>query len=387
MNAIIYDYAIIGAGGAGLHLILAMLEDDWFSEKRVLLLDKDEKKTDDRTWSFWEKGKGKWDNIIQKSWDKGQFNTKEKQLTFSLAPYSYKTLLSIDFYNYAKAKIGTTKNIDWIKEEVKAVQKNKFIQIKGQQNSYLAKQVFDSRIDEDYALKKDDYFTIQQHFKGWQIKTEQPVFDDTTFVMMDYQLKREDNINFTYVLPFSPTEAFIEFTLFTPDLIAYDAYDEALKRYIQEVLKLEQYHITKVEYGVIPMTNYPFQKVNQAGIMKIGTAGGHVKPSSGYAFKNMEKVAQKIITNLKNGRTPDMAILSKKFYFYDSLYLDVLVNHNELGESIYTDMYSKNSIQQIFKFLDEETSLWEDIKIIVSFKFSPFLEALGYYLTGIRIKW
>jgi len=39
MASTIYDYVIIGAGGAGLHLALAMLEDAWFIDKKILLLD------------------------------------------------------------------------------------------------------------------------------------------------------------------------------------------------------------------------------------------------------------------------------------------------------------------------------------------------------------
>ena len=260
------------------------------------------------------------------------------------------------------------------------------IEVIGTLDRYYAKQVFDSRIDKGFQQEKDQYFSIQQHFKGWVIETEKPVFDPTTFVMMDFQVKWQNSASFTYVLPISSTKAMVEFTLFTPDLIEYQAYDDLLKKYIEEVLKVDAYQISKVEYGIIPMSDYPFQKANRPNIMKIGTAGAHVKPSSGYAFKNIEKTAKKIIFNLKNNRAPEKGILSKKFHFYDSLYLDVLVNHNELGESIYTDMYSKNPIQQILKFLDEETSLVEDIKIILSFKFSPFLKALLYNLSGIRIK-
>jgi len=386
MASTIYDYVIIGAGGAGLHLALAMLEDAWFIDKKILLLDKADKKTDDKTWSFWEEGNGKWDSIIEKSWGKGKFNTNNQSIDLDLAPYLYKTLPSINFYNYAREKLAKATTIEWIQEEIVAVTKNEYVKIQGQQKNYLARQVFDSRIDKGFAAEKDQYFTLQQHFKGWLIETEKPVFDTSTFVMMDYQVKWQDSTSFTYVLPISPTKAMVEFTLFTPDLIEYDDYDELLKKYIQEVLKIDQYHIAKVEYGIIPMSNYPFQKANQKAIMKIGTAGGHVKPSTGYAFKNMEKVAQKIIANLKNNRPPAKGILSKKYYLYDSLYLDILFNNNELGESLYIDMYNKNSIQQIFKFLDEETSFWEDLKIMWSFKFSPFLKALWFHFTGMRIK-
>ena len=144
----IYDYAIIGAGAAGLHLSLAMLADDWFNPKKILILDKDDKKTDDKTWSFWEKGNGKWDGIIEKSWTKGKFNTKNESIDLDLTPYLYKTLPSINFYEFGKKNIAKANNIEWIKEEVQAVNNTgDKIEIKGDEGIYFAKQVFDSRID------------------------------------------------------------------------------------------------------------------------------------------------------------------------------------------------------------------------------------------------
>jgi len=56
-----YDYIIIGAGAAGLMLADTMGKDAFFAEKSILLLDKDTKETNDRTWCFWEKGTGLFD--------------------------------------------------------------------------------------------------------------------------------------------------------------------------------------------------------------------------------------------------------------------------------------------------------------------------------------
>jgi len=64
-----YDYIIIGAGAAGLMLADTMGKDAFFAEKSILLLDKDTKETNDRTWCFWEKGAGLFENIIYKEWN------------------------------------------------------------------------------------------------------------------------------------------------------------------------------------------------------------------------------------------------------------------------------------------------------------------------------
>ena len=49
-----YDYIIIGAGASGLLLADAMGQDSFFATKNILLLDKDSKKINDRTWCYWE---------------------------------------------------------------------------------------------------------------------------------------------------------------------------------------------------------------------------------------------------------------------------------------------------------------------------------------------
>lgn len=385
MNNPIYDYAIVGAGAAGLHLALAMLEDPWFAKKRIVIIEKDDKNIDDRTWSYWEKGRGKWDEIITKSWKKGWFNSSKKSIPLHLAPYQYKMLHSLDFYNYAKAAIAKAQHLTWVKDTVQNVEIGTVATIHGQVITYQAKQVFDSRIDSGFRKKDDGYYRVLQHFKGWVIESKEPVFDPDTFVMMDYQVKWKDSTSFTYVLPTSPYSAMVEFTLFNLEFIDTATYDKLLQQYIEEILKIKDYTISKVEYGVIPMSNYPFHKANKKGLTKIGTAGSWVKPSSGYAFKNIEKMAGKVVNNIKQGKTPDEGLLNARFRWYDTIYLDVFSTYNELGESIFESMYSKNSIQQIFKFLDEETHLLEELKIINTFNPWPFLKALFFRVSGIRL--
>jgi lycopene beta-cyclase len=74
---------------------------------------------------------------------------------------------------------------------------------------------------------------------------------------MDFQL-RKGNTRFMYVLPTSPTEALLEYTLFSHDLLAKAEYETAIKEYIAQ-LNYQLLHNRK-EQGSIPMTCYPFWK-------------------------------------------------------------------------------------------------------------------------------
>ncbi|MFT5168750.1 MAG: lycopene beta-cyclase [Saprospiraceae bacterium] len=377
MDSTVYNYVIIGAGCAGLHLAMAMIDDPFFADKQVLILEKESKAINDRTWCFWEIGAGKWDQLIHHSWSRGKFNGPENQHQLDMAPYRYKMLRSIDFYTYGKSKIKKAPNFHWVNEQIEDIvfEENQH-KIIGQQHNFFAAHIFDSRIDPAFYTSKDSYTRILQHFKGWLIETDEDFFDPEEFVIMDYRLKWKNSTSFNYVLPISKRKALVEFTLFTPELIRDKQYDQILSQYLKAFLGLKNYTIVEVEQGIIPMSDYPFHKHHLPHLTKIGTAGGWVRPSSGYHFKNAEKYSRQIINNIKKRKLPAAGIAVNRFRKYDTLLLDILKNHNELGEELFTSMFEKNPATQIFKFLDEETTLLEDFKIITSFRSKLFLQAI-----------
>ncbi|MEO9872051.1 lycopene cyclase family protein [Ekhidna sp.] len=367
-----YDFAIVGAGAAGLQLTLKMINDDFFNEKSILLLDKDEKSANDRTWCFWEKEESIWDQLAIQKWKTGLFINDKKTISFDLAPYQYKMVRSADFYAYAKAIIEKAKNVDWVKSEVSDIKEQEIL---GEEKTYHSHHIFDSRIPEAFHEKKSSYHSLIQHFKGWFIETESPAFDPEVFTMMDYRLKWKESTSFTYVLPLSPTSALVEFTLFNDQLLPDDEYDHYLKKYIDTYLSLKNYTIKEVEQGLIPMSNYPFHKHHSTYTTKIGTAGGWVRPSSGYSFKNADRYSSMVIENIKKGHRPEKGIATSRFRTYDSIFLNVLASRNDLGEDIFTKLYTKPEIQSVFRFLDEESSFSEDLKVMFSLNRPQFWKA------------
>ncbi|PZW39788.1 lycopene beta-cyclase [Mesonia algae] len=371
-----YDFIIVGSGLAGLQLALAFSKDNFFKDKSIALIDESSKSKNDKTWCYWEKGKGKWDHLIHATWNKGAFISNHKNLALKLSPYTYKMLRSIDFYNDAKSQLKAHNSIKFIQDCVTSVEENETeVQVIGEQQIYTATHVFDSRIPEDFFKENKKTIKIHQHFKGWMIETSTPQFNPKQFIMMDYRLKWKNSTSFTYVLPISPTKAFVEYTFFTPFTTEEDVYDEQLKSYIKKYLNLKDYRITETEMGNIPMTNFPFHKYHSNKITKIGTGGGWVKPSTGYSFKHTEKKVKRILQNFKEKKSPSNEIFNKKFYYYDKVFLKVIEKENEKGEWLFEQFYSKNSIQDIFKYLDEETNFSEDLRIMGTLYSSAFIKA------------
>lgn len=370
-----FDYIIIGNGLAGLQLALKMASDAFFDDKHIALIDSSLKNMNDKTWSFWETEPSQWNCIAHKSWQKASVITAKKDIPLELNPYSYKSIRSIDFYNYAKGKLIEKQKISFILEHVETVTENDFVKVSTNKNTYSATHVFDSRIPEAFSINSNESILIIQHFKGWVIKTETNCFDINSITMMDFRLKDGEQTTFTYILPFSETEALIEFTYFTSEIVNEATYDMFIEKYIKDYLKIENYSIIETEAGQIPMTNFPFEKFNTKKVTKIGTGGGWVKGSTGYSFKHTEKKVEKIIENIKVNKTPSNNLFKSRFKFYDKVFLKVLKDENHKGEWLFDQFYDKNSIQTMFRFLDEESSFLEELKIMWSLFSWSFIRA------------
>lgn len=369
-----FDFIIVGAGLSGLHLSYCFLKDEYFKDYSFLIIDKEKSKKEDNYFSYWEIGDGKWDSILKNKWSKGDFFSKKGKVEMDFSDYSYKTLSSSKFKEYVKKKIKKKKKFKLSKDTVLKIKEEKNnIVVVGNKKNYNAKHVFDSRLSPILNKKIKKHTYLKQHFLGWVVKTNEKIFNKRSFVFMDYRIRDKNSTAFTYVLPFKKNEALIEHTYFSKNVQNHDVYEEYIKDYLNKYYGKSTYKLVKSEFGVIPMTTYPFHRDSTMNITKIGTAGGWVKPSTGYSFKNCEKYSEKILDNIKNGK--EFKISPKKRYlFLDKILLGVLSNYNYQGETIFHRMIKRNKTKNVLRFLDEESTLLEMIKIIISMRSIYFVK-------------
>lgn len=372
-----YDFAIVGAGAAGLMLANAMMEDAFFKDARILLLDKDEKLANDRTWCFWEKGNGAFDRLVHKKWNHIHFAGQTFSKRYPIAPYAYKMVRGIDFYRSLMAKVAASATIDFVQDEVRDLRDMaEGVSITGVKGTYTAKKAFSSLFDYGMVRHQRKFPVLQQHFLGWFITTENPVFDADMATYMDFSVAQDGHTRFMYVLPTSPTEALVEYTLFSEELLPMEAYETAIKDYIYGHLKISQFTLRETERGSIPMTCYDFKEHQTPNIRRIGTAGGWAKPSTGYTFMSTARKIPKLVAHIKSGQPLDKLSFKNKFWYYDLLFLDVLHQDNANGHIVFESLFQSRTPHQIFKFLDEETDIWEDLGTILASPKTPFTKAL-----------
>ncbi len=371
-----YDYIISGAGLSGLILANRIFEDRFFDDKNILLIDKDLKSSVNKTWCFWETGNSVWKDYIVKSWDTVIFKSKGFKKEKSLKNYSYKMIKSKFFLDSIINKINHANNFDFFQDEiVDFVESENNVLVKTKSNQFLANNVFNSCVDINEIKSKTSYPFLLQHFLGWTIETRESIFNEKKATIMDFSIDQKDETRFFYVLPLSDKKALIEFTVFSKDLLKKDEYELELIKYIKS-LRVDKYKIIEDEFGVIPMTCYPFEKKNTSKILNIGTAGGWTKPSSGYTFKFIEKNTIKLLAHIKKNTQLSNFKIKTRHWIYDLIFLDVLYKNNYLGSNLFTKMFSKNPMEKIFMFLDNETSITDELKITASFPKRIFTNSL-----------
>jgi lycopene beta-cyclase len=377
MQAEHYDYIFLGAGCASLSIIMRMLASNEFDQKKILLIERELKIKNDRTWCFWEKAPGFFENIVDHKWDRLLFKTDESETILEMGSYTYKMIRGIDFYKNCFTIINLKKNIDVVYVEIsfeETVNNSPEIKINGElllpgEKTIIFNSLYVS------APKQNNKFYLLQHFKGWIIETPDDFFNPDEATLMDFSVEQNDKTTFVYVLPLSSKKALVEYTLFGKDLLPAEDYDAALKKYIDKFLKVNNYKICEEEFGVIPMTNENFSFFKN-GVYNIGTAGGQTKASTGYTFCFIQKQADEIIKQLisKENLSKNKKI-KKRFLFYDSTLLHILSKDLLEGKIIFSTLFKKNPAHKVLKFLDNETTIKEEIILLNSLPKKVFIKA------------
>lgn len=357
-----YDYIILGAGGAGLSLLMRLVTTPELANKKILLIDKKPKTSNDRTWCFWEEGDGFFESIVHKKWKQLLFKNDQFSTQLNIAPYQYKMIRGIDFYNYCFEQISKYSNVEIIYDDIIKFSSKTITLAKS--NIECNNAIVFNTTYKDLPQQKNKHYLLQ-HFKGKIIETEQPFFDPAAATLMDFRVHQNHGIAFAYIMPLSPVKALVEYTLFSKALLPQEQYDIELNDYISNTLQLKAYTTIEQEFGVIPMTNEVFPLM-QDGVYNIGTAGGQTKASTGYTFQFIQKQSASIVTQLVQNKSllETVSFFDKRFKLYDSTLLNILSNQHLDGATFFAQLYQHNRAAAIFKFLDNETSFVEELKIM-----------------------
>ena len=169
------------------------------------------------------------------------------------------------------------------------------------------------------------------------------------------------------MLPLSECHALVESVLCTTAPLSWEACERAVRVYLATVLGIKAYSIRREERGMSPLTDWPSPRQTGRRIMTIGTQGGRIKPSTGYAFIRMQEDSSAIVRSLlKVGHPFSVPPGPRRYRFFDSVMLEIMAHHGERIQPIFTALFEHNRAERIFHFLDEVASLRENCLMIPS---------------------
>ena len=369
-----YDYVFIGMGASNGLMLIEFIKRGYHQTKRIAVIEPQQKNTNDKTYCFWSSPDAPivkdLSSIISHQYQFVQTNNNKLQ---SIQDQPYYCIKSIDFYNLLKDTIATHP-IDVFEAQVDSIHPHlDHIEIVFEQQAITGAIVFDSRPPVFTPEIRNQSYLLQSFF-GYHIRLQNSKLNVDTFQMMNFDVDQSEHTQFVYNLPYAPNECLVELTRFGVDTINIDY----AKKILDEKIKAQfgAYEIIAEEQGCIPMTVLKQPASIDSRIINMGARANLIKPTTGYGFKKMHAFAAAF-------ENPAQAPLTKaRFLFYDHLLLIILIRWPNLGKKIFTALFQKNSIQAVFSFLDEKSTVSEEVKIFTSLPIVPFLKACFIYWTS-----
>lgn len=379
-----YDYIVTGGGAAGLSLVRRLLHSG-LSDRRILLIDREPKNRNDRTWCFWETTPGPFDHIVHHRWQRLWFHQGDFSPLLDIAPYEYKVIRGIDFYRETERVIAGAPNVERLHGEVESIRNtNEGVEVMAGGQKFSASWCFNSIFQGSIRKERVNY--LDQHFRGWFIRTETDAFDPGQAILMDFRTPQYGETRFLYVLPFSPREALVETAIFSNNHLTPEAYDQILRQYIAGHLPgVGHYEIVETEQGNIPMTDYVFPRHN-GRIIHLGMAGGDTRASTGYTFLNIQRRVEQIVQRMEKGENPlaPEPLPRKRSRIHDRLLLHVLEKELYPGDVLFRQLFERNPPARILAFLNAESTVADELALMRTAPVGRFMQALAAELLRVR---
>jgi len=370
-----YDIIIIGAGCAGMQLMHTFIHHPSYSGQRILLLDDGKSVQQSKTWCFWyQPGSHPYEHLISKHWNQLSIGTHSIFQTKAINPFVYGHINSKDFFDYHFALIQQNPQVQYFEEQVLYTEKreNRFF-LRTNKGNYTSRYVFSSSWNHKMVVEQSHVF-LEQQFFGWQIQTENNVFNENAATLMDFRTDQNQGVSFAYVLPFSSKNALIEFTSFSDKPFDTLYFEKMLTDFIDSKFNTS-FKIIKGEQAVIPMTDHAFKRYTDEGAINIGTAAGMVKPTTGYAFNRILKDSAYLTTQVLNGKRIS-EFKKNRFHFYDRLLLQLIQKKPDQAKYILETLFEKVAFERILQFLDEDTQLWQEGLLFAKLPKISFLQTI-----------
>ncbi len=368
------DVIIAGAGLSGLSLAVALLDAGLPDEARIVIVDpRDTLSGADRTWCFFDLVPHAFESAVTHRWARWRVRNGTAEVLRSAPGTTYCHIPGERFYQVALERLaaaGTRVQFLLGVTVEELVDRGTHVDVHTSAGVRRGSLAMDSRPPSlTHAASGGKDIHLLQHFRGRVVCSAEPVFEVDTATLMDFDVTQAHGLHFIYVLPFDANTALVESTFFTEDLLPEAVYEEAIETWLARRRPGAVFETISHESGVIPMTTEPFNAWPSPRIVRIGTAGGHVKPSSGYAFLAVQRFvaefAPRVVAALRAGGCAEPpAVRSARTVVLDAIFLSYLRRLPARAPATFYRLFERVPPGVLARFLSDTGTLADDLTVM-----------------------
>ena len=368
------DVIIAGAGLSGLSLAVGLLDAGLPDNARVLLLDPRETLSGaDRTWCFFDLVPHAFESAVTDRWSRWRVRNGDHEVVRSAPGITYCRIPGERFYDLALERLADAgRRVETVRGVTveKLESRGTHVDVHTGAGVLRARLAMDSRPPTLTPAAVDGRdVNLLQHFRGRVVRSTEPVFEVDTATLMDFDVSQAHGIHFIYVLPFDARTALVESTFFTGRVLPDAVYETAIESWLARRHPGAVFQTISHEGGVIPMTTRPFDAWPSPRVVRIGTAGGHVKPSSGYAFLAVQRFvrefAPRVISALStDGYAEPPAPRSRRTKTLDTIFLSYLRSCPDRAPGTFYRLFERVPPGVLARFLSDRGTLADDLTVM-----------------------
>jgi lycopene beta-cyclase len=369
---------ILGAGGAGLSLAVALREAAFAGP--IVLLDRRTAFARDRTWCLWDTPGVRFTELATHRWPAWQVVSPDGAATRQDGPDTpYLHLRADDVYAAALARLGDEVELRLGVRVTALREEAGHVTVGTSQGPVRAAHVVDALGGPGPLrhLRPSPPDALRQTFLGQEVRTERPVFDPGVATLMDFRIDQSGGVRFVYVLPFAADRALVEDTSIGTAAVPAARRRAAIGRYLTDHhgVRPGGFAVEHEERGVIPMTTAPRPVRISQRLTAVGLAGGAARPSSGYAFARIQQQVDAVAAALAGGTPVPARTTSTRLDLMDRVFLDVLREDPGAFPHTMASLLRGAPADVVARFMNDASSPLDEARLAAAMPTTPFARA------------
>lgn len=381
---------IVGGGASGLALAMR-LADSEFKHRDVVVVEDGSRPLADRAWAYWSVSATAAGAAGSGGFDRFWVRTNDVARLVELDRFRYRTVTGVDLDRAADAALLDAPGFTRVRGHVTEIHDGPHqAEVVVDGHAVRADWVFDSVGIRGPASSSTHPATAAARpghslvFTGRHVQTDVDVFDVTAPTLMDFRTGQGRDLAFVYVLPSTPRRALVEHTRFRAAVghVPAGVGAAALDTYLRDVLRVGVHRVLSTENGTIPLVTAQPPRPGERVVL-IGTPAGMVKASTGYGYARILRHSAALVRSLvTHGHPFDVPRPSARHRALDRVLLEAIRREPAQVIDVFARLFAANPGDRVLAFLDERTTVPQELATILTLPPAPFLRAVAALASG-----